>query len=195
LRTAGGRLDTRRGVVWLQGRSLFVDLRLPAGPDAPQAVAGFAGVLTRTGSAFEWRHDIDLAPSADPDAGTLDWDGEVLVERGLHDAYLERWRRAPARTEPCWGLRLTIDGGRRRAVLLRVGDDVGWATGPDAPEVCLAHADGDGAFVTHSSRPDSVGARLRWSVGTTAVTTRITAPGCGTSESRWRVVYREGPAG
>jgi hypothetical protein len=48
--------------------------------------------------------------------------------------------------------------------------------------------------VARSSRPASVGAQLWWSVGVTAATAGIAAPGSGTSDGRWRVIYQEGPA-
>jgi hypothetical protein len=191
LRTAEGGADTTTEVVWLQGPSLFVDLRLPAaGP--PE---GFAGVLTQAGRVFEWWHDIDLAapgaPGAGTDAGTLAWADGRLVERGIHGTYLEHWRRVPAVPAPCWGLRLTGPRGQQ-AVLVRVGDDVGWACGPELAEVSLALVEGDiAAVVTSSSNPMRAGARFFWSVTATTVTV-ATAGEDGVTRSRWRISYREG---
>jgi hypothetical protein len=189
LRTAGGGTDTTTEVVWLQGPSLFVDLRLPAAGQ-PE---GFAGVLTQAGRVFEWWHNIDLATPGVPDAGTLEWADGRLIERGIHGTYLEHWRRVPAVPAPCWGLRLTGQRGQQ-AVLVRVGDDVGWACGPELAEVSLARVEGDiAAVVTSSSSPMRAGARFFWSVTATTVTVAMAGED-GVTRSRWRISYREGSA-
>jgi hypothetical protein len=190
LRTAGGRVDPAAGAVWLQGPSLFVDLRMAAGLPAE----GFAGEFTQSGQVFEWRHEIDLVPRAAPDTGTLHWEGERLVELGVHEDYAEHWHRAPAPAGPCWGLRLAGRGGRR-AILVRVGADAGWACGPGPgpAEVSLARIRGGVAWVTHASNPARAGARLFWSV--TPTTATVAAAGAdGVTRSRWHIVHREGPA-
>jgi hypothetical protein len=189
LRTADGGVDATASVTWLQGPSLFVDLRLPDGGPAE----GFAGVLTQAGRVFTWEHDVDLRPSDVPDAGTLEWADGRLVERGVHAAYVEHWRPTTATAVPvmpCWGLRLAGQGGRR-AVLVRVGDDLGWAGGPVTDEVSLARVQGNGAAViTRASNRRRAGARLSWQV--TADTVIVAVDGeDGVTRSRWRVVHRE----
>ena len=186
LRGADGSVDRLTSAVWLQGPSLYVDLRLPAGRPAE----GFAGALTRDGRVFEWRHDIDLRPRGLPDAAALAWEGGRLVERGIHDPYVEHWRRAPALAEPCWGVRLASRHGRQ-AVLVRVGTDVGWACGPGPAEVSLARVHGDVATITSSSSRVRAGARLVWSITPTTATVAAAGPD-GMTRTRWRITHREG---
>ncbi|WP_405016205.1 hypothetical protein OHV05_03090 [Kitasatospora sp. NBC_00070] len=108
-READGSTDRVTATTWVQGPSLFGDLRQPPGLeervggtslqdlDRPQLLAlcgqkAFAGTLEQDGEAFGWVRRIDLHPSAPlPDAGTLHWEGAVLVEEGLHEDYLEHW--------------------------------------------------------------------------------------------------------
>ncbi|WP_188304711.1 hypothetical protein [Streptomyces sp. CBMA123] len=109
VREADGSTDRATAVSWIQGPSLFGDLRQPPGLvelvgraalstlDRPQLLAlceqkGFAGTFAQQGDAFGWVRRIDLHPPAPlADAGTLRWEGEVLVEEGLHENYLEHW--------------------------------------------------------------------------------------------------------
>jgi hypothetical protein len=198
LRSADGAVDTTSRVTWLQGLSLFVDLRRPLeGPGT-----GFAGTLTQEGSVFTWSHEIELTPWGAPDAGTLEWRGGHLVERGVHDGYLEHWQPAhPAEVRdpaqglrtvaiPSWGLRLARPG-RQRAILVRVGDDIGWAQGPAAKVVSLARVTGPGtAVITQTSSTEHLGAQLTWldTVGCVLVET------AGTDRcvrDRWQVTHRE----
>ena len=112
---ADGSRDTTTGVLWLQGISAYVDSR------------GFAGRLERRGDVFEWRRDVDLqAPGPFPDAGTMSWDGEVLVETGVHEDYVEHWVRDKGATAPCGAVFLRASGGGD-GLLLRVGERFGWA--------------------------------------------------------------------
>ena len=189
LRDADGTVDTASRVTWVQGPSLFVDLRLPS--DLP--AEGFAGTLTRDGRVFTWTHEVDLGRWDDTDSGTLEWDGGCLVEHGVQAGYLENWRLAATLSAgaPCWGLRLARQGGQR-AVLVRVGDDLGWACGPATPEVSLGRVTGScSAHLTQSSDPTRVDARLTWcdTVGTVLV--EIDGP-AGTTRTRWQVTHREG---
>ncbi len=200
LRSADGAVDATSSVTWLQGPSLFVDLRQPAmGP-----CTGFAGTLTQAGAVFTWSHEIELTPWGAADAGTLEWRDGYLVERGVHDGYLEYWRpecpaaaarqdpvRAPGTTvAPCWGLRLAGPGGQR-AILVRAGDDVGWAQGPTAGVVCLARATGPGTgVITATSREALLGARLSW-LDTVGCVLVETAGADGVAAARWQVVRRE----
>lgn len=116
---ADGSRDTGTDVLWLQGVSAYVDSR------------GFAGVLTQHGDVFAWRRDIDALPPAEfPDEGHMSWDGDVLVERGVHSDYVEHWVRDTGPAEPCWAVEL--GAGADRALLMRVGDRFGWARGESA---------------------------------------------------------------
>ncbi|WP_052441235.1 hypothetical protein [Streptacidiphilus anmyonensis] len=108
---ADGSTDRTSSVTWVQGPTLFGDLRQPAGLDAAVGASplrdldhhqllalcgqrAFAGTLQQDGEAFSWVRRIDLHPTAPlPDTGTLRWEEGVLVEEGLHEAYLEHWER------------------------------------------------------------------------------------------------------
>jgi hypothetical protein len=111
---ADGSRYTGTDVLWLQGLSVYVDSR------------GFAGELVRSGTVFEWRRDIDTGPPRSaPDVGEMRWDGDTLVETGVHADYVEHWVRDPAPATPCGAVRLHSPRGA--ALLLRVGEMFGWA--------------------------------------------------------------------
>jgi hypothetical protein len=195
LRSADGAVDATSSVTWLQGPSLFVDLRQPvAGPGT-----GFAGTLTQAGAVFTWSHEIELTPWGAADAGTLEWRDGHLVERGVHDGYLEHWRPAarqgPARAPgtpvvPCWGLRLAGPGGQQ-AILVRAGDDVGWAQGPPAGVVSFALATGPcTGVITATSSKALLGARLSW-LDTVGCVLVETAGAARVAAARWQVMHRE----
>lgn len=136
-----GRCDTTTEVRWLQGVCAFADLRRPSPiadfshvgsladllPDDCAWLArqqGFAGNFSFDGRHFEWARSIDIQPKAAyADAGTLEWDGRVLVERGRDVEYVERWHRdARAATEPAAAAVLRENPLGTQALLLRVGD-------------------------------------------------------------------------
>jgi hypothetical protein len=198
LRSADGAIDATSSVTWLQGPSLFVDLRRPAGGPG----TGFAGTLTQAGAVFTWSHEIELTPWGAADAGTLEWRDGHLVERGVHDGYLEHWRPArpaarqgPVRAPgtiiaPCWGLRLAGPGGQQ-AILVRVGDDVGWAQGPTAGVVSFARATGPGTgVITATSSKALLGARLSWLDMVDRVLVETARAG-RVAAARWQVMHRE----
>ncbi len=94
-------------VVWVQGWSAYADLRLPldrAADDEP--IECFAGHTTWEDPLLRWGHDLDLAggPAASTDVGSVEWDGDDLVERGTFAIdgadvpYVEVWRRLPGST-------------------------------------------------------------------------------------------------
>lgn len=204
LRSADGAIDATSSVTWLQGPSLFVDLWRPvAGPGT-----GFAGTLTQANAVFTWTHEIELTPWDAMDAGTLEWRDGYLVERGVHDGYLEQWRpgrperpgrpgdqqgpfRAPGTTvAPCWGLRLAGPGGQR-AIMVRAGDDIGWAQGPAAGAVSIAQATGPGtAVITETSSKALFGARLSWLDTVNCVLVETARDG-RVAAARWQVMRRE----
>ncbi|MCV7364467.1 hypothetical protein [Mycolicibacterium neworleansense] len=116
---ADGSCDTEAGVTWLQAGSAYVDSR------------GFGGELIQRGTVFSWRRDIELEPSGPtPDEGEMRWDGETLIETGVHEDYVEHWLRDPGPTVPHGGLFLRATDGSR-AVLVRVGPDFGWLDGDE----------------------------------------------------------------
>lgn len=115
---ADGSRDTGTNVQWLQGISLFVDVRGPG--------EGFAGRLDQHDDVFEWTRLVDLQSPGLPDAGRMSWGGDVLIEVGVHVDYTEHWRREPGPAQPCWGLVLSGPDDAT-AVLVRVGERFGWA--------------------------------------------------------------------
>lgn len=115
--TADGSRDSGAGVVWLQGCTAFVDSR------------GFAGTLHQDGDVFEWRRAVDLHPPAEhPDAGEMRWEGDTLIETGVHEDYVEHWVRDPG---PTWPVGAAFvrgpDGGT--GLVVRVGNRFAWAGG------------------------------------------------------------------
>jgi hypothetical protein len=136
----GGNRDTTSSVRWLQGLRAFIDLRQPAAATDFSRVharadlsieqcawlakqQGFAGHLAFDGSHFEWIRTIDYQPRApSADAGSLCWEGDVLVETGRDIPYIEHWHRgAAAPTLPVGAVTLRAIDEDITAVLLRVG--------------------------------------------------------------------------
>jgi hypothetical protein len=136
---ADGTRDTTTQVRWLQGPTLFVDLRQCATlPDFLQlrglhdlsledcaALAlqqGFAGRLGFDGDCFEWLRLIDFQPRAGSDAGRLWWEQEVLMESGRDVPYVEHWLRDPTVvTRPLAALRLRDTQTGVAALVVQVG--------------------------------------------------------------------------
>ena len=137
---ADGTRDAETWVGWLQGRTLFADLRQPPGrPDMAGVAAvedlsaaqmgwlatqeGFAGVLADVGECVEWRRRIDYQPaSPHPDVGHLFYEGPVLVERGRDSPYVEHWHRDVEVPEAaCWGATMRNADGVL-AWLVRAGE-------------------------------------------------------------------------
>ncbi len=168
LRLADGSRDTATAVRWLQGVGAFVDLRQPPGLPgctgarslddlsfedclALAAQQGFAGRLQAAADSYEWIRTIDYQPATlHADAGTLAFEGGILVERGRDIDYLEHWQREPSDPIAPFGacaLRARHTGVS--AVLLRVGPHFMWARGRAAALApgrslrdCVAGADG-----------------------------------------------------
>jgi hypothetical protein len=136
-----GKRDTTTSVHWLQGLSACIDLRQPAAATAGFAGAhalddlsigqctrlalqqGFAGRCVFDGSHFEWIRSIDFQPSSPAaDAGSLHWEGDVLVEIGRDSAYVEHWHReASAPSLPTAAITLREAQEKTAAAMLRVG--------------------------------------------------------------------------
>ena len=135
-----GRRDVTTAVHWLQGPSLYIDLRQPdARPDfTPTRLLadvtddqlvwlarqeGFAGRLQFDDRWFEWGREIDFQPQAIySDCGELRFEADYMVEVGRDVPYIEHWHRAAvgdaAQTA---ALRLRAPDGRK-ACLVRAGD-------------------------------------------------------------------------
>ena len=144
---ADGSRDVGTDVLWLQGISMFVDLRGPA--------EGFAGRLGQHDDVFEWARLVDLQPPDLPDAGRMSWAGDTLVEIGVHADYTEHWKRETVVTQPCWGMVLSAPD--TAGVLVRVGDRFGWA---HPQEISLGTVSGSDWRIGQSSEPHRVGTLL-----------------------------------
>jgi hypothetical protein len=131
--------DTTTWVAWLQGPTLFADLRVPAGRPSfrgargrrdltPMQTAwlasqqGFAGRLDREGEYFVWRRRLDFQPvSGVADAGRLREERGLVIEEGRDDPYIEHWHRQPDAITPNAGARLRDQHTGREGVIVRVG--------------------------------------------------------------------------
>ncbi|MDR3511239.1 MAG: hypothetical protein P4L73_06375 [Caulobacteraceae bacterium] len=137
--TAPGFRDETTRVLWLQTRTWYVDLRVPADRPAARAgdgfaayddaellalarVQGFAGELAAADGVCFWRRDLDHQPAnASPDEARCEVRDDVMIEDGLHADYQEIWRReadsvrplAAFRLETGQGEGLLVIGGRR----------------------------------------------------------------------------------
>ncbi len=152
LATPEGVRDMGTQVRWLQGPSLFVDLRQPAGLAARLSGAcrldaltaadclalaeqqGFAGRFEARDGAFEWVRRLDFQPPpALPDLGRLFWRDAILVEEGVVQAYTEHWHREPGSDEAACGFWLRDPEHGIEGCLLRAGDWFGYMRGrPEA---------------------------------------------------------------
>lgn len=154
---ADGSRDTGTNVQWLQGISMFVDLRGPGGE-------GFAGLLSRRDDVFEWARLVDLQPPGLPDAGgRMSWVGDTLVETGVHADYTEHWQRQAGPTQACWG-GLVLSRPGTTGVLVRVGGKrFGWA---NLQEISLGSVSGTDWRIDESSDSHRVGTQLRLRIDT-----------------------------
>ncbi|GAA1986607.1 hypothetical protein [Kitasatospora viridis] len=240
-READGSTDRVTDTTWVQGASLFADLRRPPGLDElvgrrhlneldrPQLLAlctqkAFAGTFAQDGDAFSWIRRFDLHPSAPlPDAGTLHWHGDVLVEEGLHEDYLEHWVpvERPSSEPAAALLRDPAEGCT--GLLLRTGSWFGYVRDRSAPlpgptgvpladqvrgcahraaaaelldfEVSLGRIRSGHWEITRSTLPHRIGAELGPSPSSGADALRIQdSDPQGRSRSRdWQLAWLEGP--
>ena len=134
--------DTTTSVYWLQGPRAYIDLRQPTPlPDFSHVRSredltfedclwlarqeGFVGHLHFDGRYFEWVREIDFQPPAPTaDAGSLHWEGDVLIETGRDSDYIEYWHRDPTVATTPTSLAGVQDSP---AVLLRVGPNFMYA--------------------------------------------------------------------
>jgi hypothetical protein len=223
-----GQRDETTQVAWLQGPSLFADLRQPAGRPACCLVpgsehltleacswlatqSGFAGTFFVENNVGEWRREIDFQPKSPlPDAGTLEWQGDILLETGVHAPYYEHWHQGVEAVVPNAALRLKSREDGRVAILVRSGPAFMFArdrapgvklTEPDlsaclaaAPdmatiralldcEISFGRADASGKII-RSTLPWREGARLAVSAGA--------ASDFHLDGTAWKILHAEG---
>jgi isopenicillin N synthase-like dioxygenase len=145
----GMPVDTLTRVDWLQGPSLFVDLRQPVELRTPIAAKclneltreeclllarqeGFAGQFHLAGDEAEWLREIDYQPCGLGDCGRLEDHGDLLIEHGLEADYIEYWQRETD-TDSTWATRLRPSDDGDAALLLRCGNRFGYARGGSGP--------------------------------------------------------------
>ena len=238
-----GRRDTTTRVYWLQGLRACADLRQPATPAAAAASPdlsgvsalhqlsiehclwlaqqqGFAGQLAFDGTYYEWLRSIDFQPSAtQADAGSLCWQGEVLVETGRDIAYVEYWHRDPsAPTVPVAAMALRDADESTAAALLRVGSLFMFARDRAQPaaagrtlcecvagaptlhqaralldcEISLGDARAAGFRITASTLPWRIGAVLDPQLEHDHLWILDQAPNGSALRRRWQIIEREG---
>jgi hypothetical protein len=111
--------DTTTWARWLQTSQWHADLRVPAGLDHTQFNGlakrqGFCGITQikpaqgKESEICTWhRHHDFQPPRSTPDAGTMTFETpDRVVERGVHDTYLEVWERVPGSL----GRRIVLQG-------------------------------------------------------------------------------------
>lgn len=150
----GEPVDTLTRVDWLQGPSLFVDLRL-----GRSGLEAFAGQLQLDGDEAEWLREIDYRPTGLADRGRLEDHGDLLVEHGLEADYIEYWQREAGSRADVWATRLSaVDG---KAILVRCGNRFGFALGGEAlPEVSTGTVTANGWRIERSTLPSRIGTVL-----------------------------------
>lgn len=154
-----GREDKTTEVIWIQTPTLYADIRVAAPDDvSPEAGdEGFAGWLDVDDQVCTWHRPIDLDPGPEGgDKGAMFLDGDVMIEVGLLDNYMEEYRRIdPARS--CFAA--------SRGDVTTAGGKVRFA--PDGPvEILVAagphviHARRDGASALRYGRLDAHGSAV-----------------------------------
>lgn len=179
--------DTETTVFWLQTERWHADIRLPAGrPDfsgvasladcSKQQLAwlrqqqGFAGVtevdISVVPEICRWHRIADFQPpAAMADAGTMEFEPGVLIEKGVHADYLEHWHKLPdsdagftvlSQSEPSAPLQMLLIAG---AYVMRVRErQCRWDSGAalDAIldfEISFGMREAKGWRVRHSTLP------------------------------------------
>jgi hypothetical protein len=181
---------------------------------------GFAGRCEFDGSHFVWIRSIDFQPrSLAADAGSLHWEGNVLVETGRDIGYVEHWQREPAAaTQPVAAAVLRGSEDGTAAALLRVGPLFMFArdralaiAGPQALgdyvaaaatlrqaqqlvdcEISFGRALTEGFRITASTLPWRIGALLEPRIMRTKLTTLDCAPNGSAITRRWEIADVEG---
>ena len=103
-----GQRDESTLVFWLQTHSCFGDIRIPTNRpeiasfnaiDRSAAIAlsrqaGFSGIARLQGDICQWERALDYQPfTGVPDIGRLYWRGDLLIEEGTEENYVEEWKR------------------------------------------------------------------------------------------------------
>lgn len=179
--------DTSTTVFWLQTERWHADIRLPAGrPDFSgvrqladcsaeqlewlRQQQGFAGITQVDTSVIpeicNWHRVADFQPAtATADAGTMEFEADMLIEKGVHAEYLEHWHKLPdsdhdfaviGSSVPAAPLTMLLVAG---SYVMRVREhQSGW--GSDAAltaildfEVSFGVREADGWRVLHSTLP------------------------------------------
>lgn len=177
LTTDTGERDDTTEVTWLQSDELYVDLRGSVGA----VTEGFAGRLVADGPYAHWLRTLDLQPpTATPDQGWLEADGDLMVETGRDGSYVEHWRRTSSLADRVAAVSLRHRDSQ--AVLVRVGDQVGWALNEaTTTEVSLGRITPGGIVVERSSRSGRATLHFSWD-----------ADGLVADGRTWSVVHLEG---
>jgi len=146
-----GRTDTTTEVYWLQGPSLYADLRLPRGRrklgpsrclrdlDWPMLrflarQEGFFGHLDVSGTIAHWHRTFDYQPQTGAaDKGRLEFEGDILIEHGVEWPYLEHWRREPQPAQIAVAMRLLDVSSSAEGCLVAAGDAFIYARGRSEP--------------------------------------------------------------
>ncbi|MEO8602614.1 MAG: hypothetical protein ABI629_08565 [bacterium] len=133
---ADGRVDDTTLVYWLQTASAFADIRIPAQrPDLRDRGAvdrldavdcralveqgGVAGWTALDGDRCGWHRGIDFQPSTGvPDEGHLRREDGLLIETGVHEAYVEVWEPQPCGVGSIGAIELPLDDGRRQMLVV-----------------------------------------------------------------------------
>ena len=141
-----GRSDSATAVFWLQGPSLYADLRIPAGrPTCPDAVClrdldwtmlhfmagqeGFFGRFDVVDSVGKWQSTFDYQPDTGmADRGALEFEDGVLVERGIDAPYVEHWSRTASGEAMALALALATEMGTSGCLVV-AGDAFIYARG------------------------------------------------------------------
>jgi Protein HRI1 len=123
-------------VVWLQAGSCYADVRVPLHPAADERC--FAGRSGWDGEGYRWTHHLDLEPGspAADDIGSLVWEADALVERGMFPTATE-----PVRYEEFW---VPLDDSHGPYLALESPQDVFVRVGAHAIGISDRRADGAG---------------------------------------------------
>jgi len=181
---------------------------------------GFAGRCDFDGTHFVWTRSIDFQPrSPAADAGSLHWEGNVLLETGRDIGYVEHWHRdTTAATLPVAAAVLRDANDSTAAALLRVGSMFMFArdraltlAGPQTLGDCVAGASTlrqaqqlvdceisfgralqGGVKITASTLPWRIGALLEQRIARSQLTTLDCATNGSAITRRWEIVDVEG---
>ncbi|MGX1198194.1 hypothetical protein [Parvibaculum sp. MBR-TMA-1.3b-4.2] len=120
---ADGSRDDTSTVYWLQLGSICGDIRLTA-DRAANGTSAFAGSLSERDGIFRWSPEIaqGIPADADPDEGTLKWEGGILREDGVRRPYLEHWQCAATPSPEDYALRFHDDRECLDGYLIRIAD-------------------------------------------------------------------------